>query len=77
MKREVLPVTGQLAVSEIRCHHIHELVQGIAARAPRLASMIATEFHRAFEYAIFAGRVYLRRKEEGTLTGWPYLLSLY
>ncbi|MDZ7841522.1 MAG: tyrosine-type recombinase/integrase [Gammaproteobacteria bacterium] len=57
MKRDVVPVIGQLSVSEIRRHHVHELVQGIAARAPRVASMIKTELHAAFEHALSAGRV--------------------
>lgn len=57
MTRDVLPILGELPVIEIRRHHIHDLVQSIAARAPRIASMVKTELHSGFEYAISAGRM--------------------
>lgn len=54
---DVIPSIGSLVVSSVRRRHIHELIQKIASRAPRIAGMVKAELKSAFEHAISAGRV--------------------
>ena len=54
---DVVPSIGGMSVIEVRRSHIHELIQQIAIRAPRIASMVKDELKGAFEHAISAGRV--------------------
>lgn len=56
-EHDVFNTIGHLPVIEVRRHHIHELIQSIAARAPRIAQMVKTELNGAFEHAMSAGRI--------------------
>lgn len=57
LTQDVLPTLGATPVKTLRRHHIHELIQKIAARAPRIAGMVKAELKGAVEHAISAGRV--------------------
>lgn len=57
LEYDVTPYMGNVPVHTIRRSHVHELIQRIAARAPRIADMVKVELKGAFEHAISAGRV--------------------
>ena len=57
LKADVVPTIGMMQVNAVRRSHIHELIQQIARRAPRIAGMVKAELKSAFEHAISAGRV--------------------
>ncbi|HAG96510.1 MAG: hypothetical protein CMK83_23125 [Pseudomonadales bacterium] len=57
LEADVTPNIGNMPVLDVRRSHIHDLIQKIAKRAPRIAVMVKVELNGAFEHAISAGRV--------------------
>lgn len=57
MERDVIPALGNMSARDVRRSQIHQLIQKIATRAPRIAQMVKTELNGAFEHAIKAGRL--------------------
>lgn len=57
LNADVVDYIGDMKVIDVKRRHVHELVQRIAARAPRIATMVKVELNGAFELAISAGRV--------------------
>lgn len=57
LEADVIPELGAMSVLSVKRSHVHELIQKIAKRAPRIACMVKVELHGAFEHAIAAGRV--------------------
>lgn len=57
LQADVVDHIGDMKVVEVKRRHVHELVQRVAARAPRIATMVKVELNGAFELAISAGRV--------------------
>lgn len=57
LEADVIPVLGGMPALAVKRSHIHDLIQIIAKRAPRISVMVKVELHGAFEHAISAGRV--------------------
>lgn len=57
LEMDVLPDLGKMPVVSVKRSHVHDLIQKITVRAPRIACMVKAELKGAFEHAISAGRV--------------------